>query len=127
MQVPPSGLESSGEMPFVAWSPVQFGLGEGRITPAQEVQNSCGDALVSRLNAGQPAQVVVGQGANNVRVDPGKDGELLGQIPEGQQFMVIDGPECIENMFWWHVDYNGLNGWTAEGDNSVYWLEPVIF
>lgn len=126
MQVPPTGLESTGEMPFVAWGPAQFGLGgESSLIPLQEVQSGCGDALASRLRVGQTAQVVEGQGANNVRAMPGKDGELVGQIPEGGQFTVMEGSTCVENMFWWRVDYDGLDGWTAEGDNSAYWLEPL--
>lgn len=124
MQVPPTGLEYSGEMPFVAWKSVQFGLGESRMTPPQEAPSECENAPAPRLQVGQPARVVAGQGANNVRATPGKDGELVGQIPEGEQFTVIEGPKCVENMFWWHVNYDGLNGWTAEGDSNAYWLEP---
>jgi len=39
---------------------------------------------------------------------------------------VLSGPQCgPEGMAWWRVNYNGLIGWTAEGEAGVYWLEPA--
>ncbi len=89
------------------------------------VLDFCSDAPPSRLQVGAQGQVVAGQGSNNVRATPGTAGDLLGSIPEGGQFTVLDGPGCAEAMSWWYVDYNGLQGWTAEGDSSSYWLEPL--
>jgi len=126
LEVPPTGLENSGEITLVAWSPMRFGLGEGTMTPLEEVEAQCGDTLPPRLQADQPAQVVVGQGANNLRAGPGQSEELISQIPEGGQFTVLQGPMCVDGMFWWLVDYNGAQGWTAEGDSSTYWLEPLV-
>lgn len=36
------------------------------------------------------------------------------------------GPQCgTDGRWWWYVDYNGLIGWTAEGEGyNNYWLEP---
>jgi hypothetical protein len=61
---------------------------------------------------------------NNVRSSSSYYGGVLGQIPVGGVFQVIDGPICTEDTAWWYVNYNGLAGWTVEGNGSTYWLEP---
>jgi len=40
-------------------------------------------------------------------------------------FTVLDGPWCGDEHLWWQVNYNDKIGWTAEGEGSVYWLEPA--
>ena len=39
---------------------------------------------------------------------------------------MIDGPVCNEGYAWWQVDYEGAIGWTAEGDGTTYWTEPLV-
>jgi hypothetical protein len=39
--------------------------------------------------------------------------------------LTLAGPVCGENLAWWQVDYNGLVGWTAEGQGNEYWLESL--
>lgn len=38
---------------------------------------------------------------------------------------MLAGPECSGGFAWWQVRYGGQIGWTAEGGDGVYWLEPV--
>jgi ABC-type antimicrobial peptide transport system permease subunit len=40
---------------------------------------------------------------------------------------VLEGPVCAENMAWWKVQYQGQTGWTAEGQGTDYWLEPLTW
>jgi hypothetical protein len=54
----------------------------------------------------------------------GTDSKVIGQIPAGGTFTVIDGPRCANNIQWWFVNYNGLLGWTGEGELTSYWVEP---
>lgn len=80
----------------------------------------------SRIYSGQKAQVTPGI-PNNLRSQAGESGQLLGEIPPGIPFDVIDGPQCNGGLQWWQVNYNGTIGWTAEaGSPDDYWLEPVI-
>jgi hypothetical protein len=52
---------------------------------------------------------------------------LIGQIPSGGVFSVLEGPICDANgRAWWRVDYNGLLGWTVEGQGSEYYVEPIL-
>jgi uncharacterized protein YraI len=82
-------------------------------------------ALPSRLIAGQGGRVLPGL-PNLLRSQPyrGFDSQILAQMPANSTFSVIAGPNCSEGMTWWLVSYNGVNGWTPEGQAGQYWLEP---
>lgn len=87
---------------------------------------TCPGFMPSRMVLGATGYVTVGGGANNLRELPSRDGALLGQIPEGAAFTVVEGPTCTEDMAWWRVNFNGIVGWTAEGQGDVYWLTPTL-
>lgn len=80
-------------------------------------------ALPARLASGGYGRVTPGA-ANNLRATASTTASRVGQIPGGSAFKVISGPLCAENMTWYQVSYNGIIGWTAEGKNNTYWLEP---
>ncbi len=83
----------------------------------------------------QPTRLAVGgQGRvttfpnlpNRVRAYPSFAGSVVGYIPAGGVFSVLGGPVCQQGTWWWQVNYNGLVGWTGEGNGyGTYWLEPV--
>jgi hypothetical protein len=83
-------------------------------------------APAPRLKLGAQGRVLPGL-PNLLRSNPwkGTDSKTLGQIPAGGVFTVLDGPRCANNIQWWLVSYNGVNGWTGEGELSTYWLEPL--
>lgn len=83
--------------------------------------------LAPRLGIGGQARVETGGVPNNIRDLPGTSGKYLGEIPPGGTFSVLDGPRCsqIDKIVWWQVNYNGIIGWTAEGKEGDYWVEPV--
>ncbi len=65
----------------------------------------------------------------NVRSAAGTDGDILGEIPAGGVFFVLDGPICTNRYTWYLVEYqstgNQLEGWVAEGDAiNGYFVEP---
>jgi parallel beta-helix repeat protein len=63
---------------------------------------------------------------NKVRRQPSRSGELIGQIQPGENVLVVDGPRCADGYTWWFVlSLDGLEGWTAEGDATGYWLIPL--
>lgn len=63
---------------------------------------------------------------NKVRAQPGLNAEEIGNIPPGETMLVEDGPRCADGFAWWYVhSFNGLEGWTAEGDAENYWLIPL--
>jgi len=63
---------------------------------------------------------------NNVRSQPNRSGEVIGQIQPGENVLVLDGPRCTDGYTWWFIhSVTGIEGWTAEGDATGYWLIPI--
>ncbi len=88
-----------------------------------------GFELPSRLSIGMSARVLPGD-PNLINSKPSRpskhaDSRSIGKIPSGQVATVIDGPACRDNIVWWKVQYNGITGWTGEGEGAVYWLAPA--
>jgi uncharacterized protein YgiM (DUF1202 family) len=98
---------------------------DGTVPLPTSTPNSCTFALTPRLIVGHLGRVTLGGFPNNLRSLPGSSNALLGQIPPGGVFSVLSGPQCAAGIYWWQVSYNGLTGWTAEGDSGQYWLEPL--
>lgn len=88
---------------------------------------ACDGFLPSRLFPGGTGRVTLGT-PNRLRQYPGIDAPIIGEIPGGAQFTVIGGLVCdvLEGIAWWEVEYNGQRGWTAEGQGSEYFVEPVL-
>jgi hypothetical protein len=60
---------------------------------------------------------------NNVRSEPGLNGKKIGKLKPGETVLIVDGPRCADGYTWWFVrSPTGLEGWTAEGDATGYWL-----
>lgn len=98
-------------------------------TPADENCPPAGDAayLLPRVSVGGQARVTEGGIPNLMRSGPGQSGSVVGEIPPGGVFAVLDGPRCstLDKLIWWQVNYNGTLGWTAEGQAGEYWIEPL--
>lgn len=91
---------------------------------AQDNAGDCPGILPSRLLSGKPAQTTPGV-PNNVRDEPSVDATKVGEIPPETLFDVLEGPICADGYAWWHVAYEGISGWTVEGDAEDYWTIPV--
>lgn len=79
-----------------------------------------------RLTVGSTAQITPGI-PNVIRTQPrrGADSPVIGWIPGNGVFKVLSGPQCgPEGRYWWQVEYAGVTGWTAEGENGIYWAQP---
>lgn len=108
----------------VGWT----GEGEGStywVEPWSGGPAACPGALPSRLTAGGFGAVTLYPYLpNHVRTAPDFNAYTVGLIPPGGVFQVLSGPYCNQNAAFWQVSYNGIIGWTGEGDASTYWLEP---
>ncbi|MDX1990870.1 MAG: SH3 domain-containing protein [bacterium] len=84
--------------------------------------------LPTRLWAGYAGIVTPGE-PNVLRDLPGRNASgsrVLGSINGGTVFRVIEGPVCADGIHWWRVAVGNQMGWTAEGENGIYWLDPVV-
>ncbi|MFN8452397.1 MAG: SH3 domain-containing protein [Anaerolineae bacterium] len=70
------------------------------------------------------AQGEVAQSYSSLRESIGSS-EVLAVMPGGAVFSILDGPVCSGGYNWYHVSYNGVEGWVTEGYAGDYWLEPV--
>ena len=63
----------------------------------------------------------------NVRPAPSLSTSPIGQVEKGMSFSVIGGPVCAEGIRWFQIRYGSDNvqGWLAEGQNNIYFVEPV--
>jgi hypothetical protein len=97
-----------------------------RATLDTAAASSCTGFLPSRLTVGGQARVTPGE-PNRVRREPTISSPVVGQIPGEGIFTVLEGPVCDppNAIAWWRVDYQGMTGWTAEGQGSDYWTEPL--
>ena len=80
-----------------------------------------------RLTPGTNARVTLYPNQpNRIRSDASFYGTVTGYIPAGGTFAVLSGPYCNGYTNWWQVSYNGLTGWTPEGQGNEYWVEPIF-
>jgi hypothetical protein len=109
----------------VTYNGVTGWTAEGQNTTYWTEPVRCSQSLVSQLLPNTVARVTPGL-PNRMRITPDSSGAIIGEIPGGATFSIVGGPQCgPEGWLWWQVNYNGTVGWTAEGDTTTYWLEPV--
>jgi uncharacterized protein YraI len=96
----------------------------GNVPPPGNNSQECSLAPLPRLSVGGKGRVTPGL-PNKIRSGPNKAETMIGAMQPGDTFSVIGGPVCHDSLRWWQVSYNGLNGWSADGQGSEYWLEPA--
>jgi hypothetical protein len=83
----------------------------------------------TRLQADGYAKVSEAEPApNRVRKGPDPSAEIIYRIDPGSTLRVVDGPICTNGLIFWKVESDlipGGVGWTAEGDGTDYFLEPI--
>lgn len=62
----------------------------------------------------------------NVRDTPNRSGKIVGQLPEGSTFRVMDNPVCAGSIWWWKIEASGLTGWVAEGTDDLVYVAPLL-
>lgn len=89
----------------------------------------CPPSLPPRLVVGGKGRVTPGDpnALNTLPAPPSRDqnSKRLTPLQPGNVFTVLAGPTCAYGYTWWQVNYNGTIGWTAEGQGTTYWIEPV--
>jgi hypothetical protein len=116
----------------IAWTPPAY-----RLVLGAAPQSVCPSVERLFFDWGfQPANIVKGLGANNLRSAPWPGAQILGSIPDGAVLTVIDTVDsstyqyrlasvCTGGIRWREVSYQGMIGWTAEAQGDTYYLEPA--
>lgn len=100
-------------------------LGTG-ITPSVSRAQGCDNAPAPRLTPGESALVIeAGTGDLNMRDQPSREGARVTTIPEGSEFLVLEGPTCAGGINWWRVEWGESEGWIAEGADGDYFVAPM--
>lgn len=95
----------------------------GTAAPCDPVPGS--GYLPPRLAVGAAGRSIDDGVPSNVRSEPSRSASVVVQIPAGERFTVLEGPVCNEGLVWWRVMYGNFSGWTAEGEDDTYWVEPL--
>ena len=94
--------------------------------PADTGSNACPDTQPSLLMPGRQGRVSnLTPDPNRVRAEPDAQAEILGEIPAGAYFDVLEGPTCAADGAWFKVRYETLEGWMKEGSSTEYWVMPI--
>ena len=85
---------------------------------------ACG-GLPSRIQVGDSAVVISEPDAVRARSVPG-DGEIIELMYQDYSLVVLDGPQCVNDLLWWQVRLRDDQiGWVAESTPEEYLIEPV--
>ncbi|GIK65369.1 MAG: hypothetical protein BroJett018_31630 [Chloroflexota bacterium] len=88
----------------------------------------CVGAPPTRLNIGYLARVSEDDPTPlRVRSEPNLGGTVVTEYAPGTEVVIEGGPICADNYLWWQIlnPADGVTGWMAEGNTSVYFIEPV--
>jgi hypothetical protein len=93
--------------------------------PAAVGSNACPGTLPSMLMPGRQGRVSNATAdPNRVRAAPNAQADIVGQIPAGAYFDVLEGPQCVSGA-WFKVRYENIEGWMKEGSSTEYWVMPI--
>jgi hypothetical protein len=89
---------------------------------------ACPGTEPSRLQVGMNAEVTTSGAAPqlSLRAQPSMEARQAHVIAAGRDLVILDGPVCAENSYWWLIrSEQGYEGWSREGDNKDYWIDPL--
>ena len=99
-------------------------------TPTPDPSNIpiCQGTKPTRLRVGMSAEVTTSGMAPqlSLRAEPSLSAEKVHVIAAGRDMVILKGPVCAENTYWWYIrSEQGFEGWAREGDNEDYWIDPL--
>ena len=100
------------------WTPPPYTLAP---TPLPAADVADGPAVSTRF---APEQIVrnLTNSRVNVRATPGhlgkSDGDVLAQLEPGGAMIILGETAPANNLTWWRVSYQGVEGWVAEATAS---------
>jgi hypothetical protein len=98
---------------------------EATATPAGDAGGA--GRLVNRpVKLGDRVRVTTqGNQVLTVRDAAGVGSTAVARVLAGDEFLVRGGPVREDEMLWWQLEGEKVNGWAAEGQGEDRWLTPV--
>jgi hypothetical protein len=62
----------------------------------------------------------------NIRAAPTVSSAWLANFQEPRNFVVLDGPVCANEYFWWKLEGHGVIGWVAERSNTMDFITFIV-
>ena len=100
---------------------------KNNITDTPNKTITCPDAPKTRMEIGMKARVTYRNNtALALRNKPSlSKSSFIKDLREGTKFTVIGGPECLSGFSWWKIETKeGAVGWSAEGNEKEYYMQP---
>jgi hypothetical protein len=91
-------------------------------TPIPTIPPSCG-TLPTRVAIGMTIQVLTE--SIGIRPQPNLNTHKMFELLAGDTMTVLNGPSCSDNSYFWYITSELGNGWVREGNNIIYFVEPV--
>ncbi len=86
----------------------------------------CSDSPSPRLVVGESGRVMDDDPLPiNMRSAAGVSNVKVMEVPAGSVFTVLEGPVCVGRYQWYRVNFDGTEGWIAEGEPGAYYTEPI--
>lgn len=106
-------------------SPVQTPASPPTLEPASPPADATPDLPIpAGPHTFQPGDQArnVNDGPVNLRRSPGylnkPADDRIGLIPAGDEVTILEGPRAADDLIWWRVRWQGLEGWMAESRAS---------
>jgi len=90
----------------------------GMVAPLTSAQSEC--ALATQLAGYRAGHVAFSDGSDlNVRDTPSRAGQVIGTVPEGENFGILSAEStCADGINWYQIQVGEVQGWAAEGTSE---------
>jgi hypothetical protein len=102
-----------------SWTP---SLTPTPISPSPTTLSACG-TLPTRVSIGRILRVLTA--SLGIRPKPDQDAHRTFLLTQGDLMTVLAGPECADSSYFWYITSSQGEGWAREGNNEIYFVEPV--
>lgn len=88
---------------------------------------ACSNGMRTRLIVHERGRVTDhDERPSRLRSGPGTNYDILTTIENTSVFLVVEGPECSDQYTWYRIRYQNYDGWIAEGEPGLYYVEPYL-
>ena len=130
-----SDSDDDGFSDSVDLCPTQGDLGYGidshgcPKSPSESVNSTCPGALDTRVEVGMTFEVTTSQinpvPSLGVRPQPTLGAHKTFELVSGERMLVLDGPECSDDSYFWYITSSRGDGWVREANTEYYYLDPI--